>query len=254
MTELIKIESRGGVETVDARELHEKLQVGTRFNDWIKVRIEKYGFMEGQDYTKVTGKIVTPGGAQEGVNYYICLDMAKELAMVENNDQGRIIRRYFIDIENKMRNLGGQFIQTANDYGKIEASLAISFNLLRPSESSKVTIMRRVYEANGLETLALPDYTPGEVKKSATALLRELNVSPKLSAIEFNGLMSREDLLVKESRQSTKRGTVYYWTLTERGQEFGENMVSDRNPRETQPMYYASKFPELLGILGFRVD
>ena len=44
---------------VSARELHEVLKVKSRFNDWIKNRINKYGFEEGYDYEWVTKILVT---------------------------------------------------------------------------------------------------------------------------------------------------------------------------------------------------
>ncbi len=42
-----------------------------------------------------TGKTGHTGGSPTAI-YRLTLDMAKELAMVENNDQGRLVRRYFI--------------------------------------------------------------------------------------------------------------------------------------------------------------
>ena len=101
--ELIRVQKNEGKETVNARELHEFLEVQTRFNDWIKARIDKYGFVDGIDFAKVTEKIVTPGGAQDGNSYYLSLDMAKELSMVENNEHGRRARRYFIEVEKRAR-------------------------------------------------------------------------------------------------------------------------------------------------------
>jgi len=38
------------------------------------------------------------------LNYFITLDMAKELAMVERNDKGRQARRYFIDCKRQLKN------------------------------------------------------------------------------------------------------------------------------------------------------
>ena len=65
-------------QTVNARELHAFLEVQTRFNDWIKNRIEQYDFVEKQDFTTLTKNLVNGGRTTE---YYITLDMAKELAM-----------------------------------------------------------------------------------------------------------------------------------------------------------------------------
>ena len=54
MQELIKITTNEeGQQLVSARELHGFLEVKSRFNDWIKNRIEKYGFKENIDYTKI---------------------------------------------------------------------------------------------------------------------------------------------------------------------------------------------------------
>lgn len=85
---------------VNARELHEFLNVSTRYNDWIKNRIDKYGFIKGEDFITLTENLVS-GGRQN--IHVLKLDMAKEIAMVENNEKGRLIRRYFIEIEKKYR-------------------------------------------------------------------------------------------------------------------------------------------------------
>jgi anti-repressor protein len=100
MNELIKIENRDGIETVNARELHEKLGVQSKFADWVKNRIEKYGFIEGQDFCTLSKSLENGGSTKD---YYISIDMAKELSMVENNEKGREMRRYFIEIEKKAK-------------------------------------------------------------------------------------------------------------------------------------------------------
>ena len=55
MTELIRIEEKEGIQTVNARELHEFLEVGRDFSNWIKQRIEKYDFVENQDFAVIAG-------------------------------------------------------------------------------------------------------------------------------------------------------------------------------------------------------
>jgi len=54
MNELIKIQSVNDRKLVDARELHEFQESNRIFSTWIKDRIEKYGFIENQDYVSVT--------------------------------------------------------------------------------------------------------------------------------------------------------------------------------------------------------
>ncbi|ESF52406.1 KilA-N domain-containing protein [Salmonella enterica subsp. enterica serovar Stanley str. ATCC 7308] len=40
-----------------------------------------------------------------------------------------------------------------------------------------------------------------------------------------------------------------FWSLTAKGCMFGKNITSPANPRETQPHFFESKFPELLKLL-----
>ena len=51
MNELIKVTEKEGEQLVSARELHEFLESKQQFVDWIKNRIEKYGFIENEDFT-----------------------------------------------------------------------------------------------------------------------------------------------------------------------------------------------------------
>lgn len=84
MTELIKVTEENGSKLVSARELHEFLESKQDFTTWIKGRIDKYGFIENEDFTLhkfMVGKSVAH-------NYILKMDMAKELSMVENNDKG----------------------------------------------------------------------------------------------------------------------------------------------------------------------
>lgn len=100
MHELITITEQNGQRAVSARELHQFLEVKSKFADWIKNRIEEYGFVENQDFVSVS-KILENGGRTK--EYAISLDMAKELSMVERNEKGKQARRYFIEVEKRAR-------------------------------------------------------------------------------------------------------------------------------------------------------
>lgn len=103
--QLIKIAPRQiaqqSVPTVNARELHSFVQSKQKFADWIKARIEKFGFVEDQDFT--VHKFMN--GRATVIDYHLTIDMAKELAMVENNDKGREVRRYFIECERRAQQM-----------------------------------------------------------------------------------------------------------------------------------------------------
>lgn len=95
---------------VDARTLHEVLGVGRMFSGWINGRIKEYKFQAGSDYIVVNNlsypkKDTSKSRPQMRKDYFITLDMAKELGMVEKSDQGRMIRRYFIQQEKIARDM-----------------------------------------------------------------------------------------------------------------------------------------------------
>ena len=97
---------------VNARELYQWLGVGRDFSNWIKDRIEKYDFVENLDYfiafakfgdglnAQKTGKIIdAKTGKILPKEYVVSVDMVKELAMVENSEIGKKVRKYFIRVE-----------------------------------------------------------------------------------------------------------------------------------------------------------
>ncbi|MBQ9267857.1 MAG: antA/AntB antirepressor family protein, partial [Clostridia bacterium] len=92
---------------INARELHQALKNKRQFSDWIKQRINRYKFLEKQDFFTIH-KFVNRENTNLGnmsIEYYVTVDMAKELCMVENNEMGRKIRRYFIEAEKRYREI-----------------------------------------------------------------------------------------------------------------------------------------------------
>ncbi|HAA6209643.1 TPA_asm: phage antirepressor Ant [Listeria monocytogenes] len=99
------LENEKGEKFVDARMLHEKLLVNTRFNDWISRMIGNYGYENGLDFYSTLSKT----NGRPSTNYFLTLDTAKELAMVQNNEMGRAIRKYFIEVEKQARKLATEY-------------------------------------------------------------------------------------------------------------------------------------------------
>ncbi|ECP1063717.1 TPA: antA/AntB antirepressor family protein [Campylobacter jejuni] len=104
MTDLIPLRHNN---QILARDLHFFIDAKRQFANWINERIENYDFIENQDY--VIELIYTKGRPRK--EYYITLDMAKELCMVENNEKGRQARRYFIECEKRLKNLEQEKMQ-----------------------------------------------------------------------------------------------------------------------------------------------
>jgi anti-repressor protein len=102
--ELIPVyKNEEGNKLVNARELHEWLGSGQEFTNWIKNRIQQYGFIESEDYTSFDNFIKREIGGTSRKEYIITLDMAKELSMVERTEKGKEARQYFIKCEEKLK-------------------------------------------------------------------------------------------------------------------------------------------------------
>ena len=97
MNELLNVNS--DTQTVSARELHEKLNIGTEFAKWFS-RMCEYGFTTGNDYSEV---IVKNGenskGGRPATDYNISIDMAKQICMIQRTPEGKACRQYLIDLE-----------------------------------------------------------------------------------------------------------------------------------------------------------
>lgn len=90
---------------ISASLLHKRLKVSTKFSDWIKRRIDKYGFEEGKDFYPNMGSKTKGRGGHNAIDFLFTLDTAKEMAMLEENETGRSIRRYFIAKEKELRGI-----------------------------------------------------------------------------------------------------------------------------------------------------
>lgn len=99
----LAITTRRNVQSVSARELHEKLEIKSRFNDWFN-RMCEYGFVENEDYKAVTQKKVTAqGNTSEYTDYAVSVDMAKQICMLQRNEKGMEYRRYLLDVERRYK-------------------------------------------------------------------------------------------------------------------------------------------------------
>lgn len=121
MNELIKITYNNDRPAVSARDLHDFLEVGARYNDWFP-RMCEYGFTDGDDFNLLKIERVQNEGGRMVTrtvdDAVLTIDMAKELCMIQRNEKGRQARQYFLQIEkdwNSPEKVMARALQIAGD-------------------------------------------------------------------------------------------------------------------------------------------
>ena len=258
MNELIKIEKSnvGGdlIETVNARELHSFLEVQTRYNDWIIRRISEYGFVEESDFYSFLSE---SSGGRPSKEYAISIGMAKELAMVERNEKGRKARQYFIECEKRLKQVTNQPVPLLSEYEKDLKVIGVIAEVLRVSESSKLGMVKTYCEKHVSRVAPLlPSYavdspagsTAGSIGSSEPTIPISNVVEGIMSAAKANKALDKAGLLEQRFRKSSN-GEKAFWSVTEKGLNYGKNITSPHNQRETQPHWYVSKKEDLVNII-----
>lgn len=159
------------------------------------------------------------------------------------------------DVIPSIRKTGSYSVVESKLIGNKEDSVRASIawvdgvaNIMKLNDSSKLLLLQQCGEQLGLPT---PAYTKSkDTLHSATELLKKNNVG--ISIFAFNKLAIANSYLEVKSRMSSHGKIKHFNSLTEKGLLYGENQVSPQNPKETQPLYYDSKFMELCKKLGIQ--
>lgn len=206
-------------------------------NAWTKATGRKFAL---SDYTDITGKKMPMYELTKTECLYVATKFNDEA-------QARLVLRWEkLESENfEHVNVLPKQIAPLNDTLLFIDAASRGLNM---NENSKLMMYQRAANVYQVPAI-LPDYSVSvDTLYSASALLAE-NGMP-YSVIEFNKRMIVKGLLVEKTRPSKSKGTKKFKSLSESGLVYGENQVSPQNPRETQPMYYESKFTELLNKLS----
>lgn len=102
MNELIKVTYSNDRPVVSARELHNFLEVQTKYQDWFP-RMCEYGFTDGVDFNFLKNEQVQIEGGRAVTRHILdaalTIDMAKEICMIQRSEKGKQARQYFIQLE-----------------------------------------------------------------------------------------------------------------------------------------------------------
>jgi len=84
---------------ISGRRLYSFLEIKTQYSLWFK-RMCKYGFVENSDFITVDlEKETTQGNSTIYRDHIMAIDMAKEIAMIQRNENGKKIRLSLIEAE-----------------------------------------------------------------------------------------------------------------------------------------------------------
>lgn len=155
MNELISINYENERPTVSGRELHEALEVKSKYADWFK-NMCAYGFTENEDYTAISKNLENGGRI---IEHEITIPMAKELCMVQRNEKGKQFRQYFIKVEeawNSPEMIMKRALEIANaNVKKLQikvATLAVDNEIMKPKADYFDELVERNTLTNFRET------------------------------------------------------------------------------------------------------
>lgn len=123
--------------------------------------------------------------------------------------------------------------------------LKFSMDVLNLSDSGKISMLGNFGKIHNMDTSYLPSYSEEKITKPLSELLKQFNVS--MSAISFNKILLEKGIIKELERNSSKGTTKKFKSIV--NLDYGKNLVSPKNPKETQPHYYEDKFKELIEIV-----
>lgn len=171
------------------------------------------------------------------------LDQEQLLILASGYDvvlRAKIIKRWFDLEEKEIKKTESQFLCIEEKTLRLSQ---LAWAGLGMNENSKLLLTHKLFNHYEITTVALPDYTDSKgILKSLSTLLKENNV--EASAVKFNKVLQSAGIIEQLKRPSSKGGEKSFWSIVDKS--YGENQVSPANPRETQPLFYDSKFAELL--------
>lgn len=250
--ELVPVyETSTGEKVVYGTELYMVLGSKRQYTDWIKGRLEECDAVENGDYHSFSQNNEKPTGGRPRQEYIIKLDIAKEMAMLERNAKGKEVRRYFIRVEKKYKE--GHIKQATLNLPPFMLCLQgakFVADDLKVAESSRLLMYNGVFKEFGLPSGFIPKYEDNGSRErcSATELLKRNMCG--IGAAKFNELLIENGFLENKERRSSKgNGIKTYKSLTDKGLQYGVNLVSEKNQKEVQPYYYADTFMELFNTV-----
>ena len=249
--ELLPVRNENGQRAVNARDLHTFLESKQKFADWIKSRIEQYGFIENQDYQILASENYEASwGGGNKVEYALSLDMAKELSMVERNQRGKEARSYFISCEKIVNKVIESNIPRIGFKDQI-TWVKETKKLLNLDNHSTLGMLQKIADPLGLP---LPEFVDEEAALPISELLKQKGIMNKkgkpMSGQEENRRLLEAGLIEQVTRHSKSKGKdVPQWVITKKGDKYGK-MHQYKDSSFPSPIWFLKTADELLSLMN----
>ncbi|WP_334468313.1 KilA-N domain-containing protein [Arsenophonus sp. PmNCSU2021_1] len=205
---------------------------------------------KASEATKIASVNIIKGGLESG-SWAVEIIAIRYAAWIDPAFEVQVYERF----RDSVKSNNGVLVE------KVQAGLAmIAFykQELRIAPSGLLGAMKKLQSSLGMPDI-LPAYVidapegsltgSSEVTHSFTELLL-LHGKPYTAQSGYRRLQLL-GLAERKSRPSGKHPDKekLFWSLTEKGLQFGKNLTDPNNPRQTQPHFYDNQFPRLLGVM-----
>ena len=185
--------------------------------------------------------------------FYMNRDGFVLLAMGFTGDRAIDFKVEYIEAFNKMEEtIKNGLIENArkdqSDFDDKKRFIEWSASFLGVNDAGKLMMARKLAADYGMDKY-LPEYVESKGQlHSATYLLKKYGCN--FNATIFNVSAHSSGLIKKMERKGKGGITRTWWALDEPGKEFGEDLVSDKCPSQTQIHWYDDKFTQVLDIIS----
>ena len=181
----------GLVQTVNARDLHEALEIGWDFSTWIERQLGD--FKENQDFI-IFHKKVEKSKGRPMKDYALTLDTAKHICMMARCEKGKQLRQYFIEVEKQFR-LG----HTAAPQQELNTSQA-AMNAINSITQAALDAIKAIQQATIMQPAIEQHTEPVQALPAAPAQAKvEYRKPPqdKRSWAKLSKYIARKDIVMK---------------------------------------------------------
>lgn len=236
MKDLIPIKVENDQQLLSARDLHKGLGLKKQFTDWVKQNFKD--FEENIDFVFTPQSVNMPnGGTKQIKDYFLTIDMAKQLCLMSRTEKGKQYRKYLIDVERKWNDpqevvkRGYAILQNENTQLKLEnKNLTVQLEESN-KKASYLDIILGTPDALAITQIAA-DYGYGAV--NFNKLLKQVGIQHKVNGQWIlykvymgKGYVVSQAFTFKDHLGKDRSKTTTYWT--QKGRKLIYDVLKDND-------------------------